>query len=212
VGAGDDRKAAARRWFDRRARSYETGATSRWRDPVQLASLDALGLTADDRVLDLACGTGRASRLAARIAASVVGVDLSPEMLARATVAAAGIENLRFELADAERLPFADAEFTALMCSNAFHHYPDPSRAVSEMARVVAPGGRVVIGDACSDLLAARIADAFLRRAEPGHVRLYRSAELGAFLLDAGFTKVMLRRLVRGGFAIVRGVVAPPTG
>jgi ubiquinone/menaquinone biosynthesis C-methylase UbiE len=210
VDEADDRKAAARRWFDRRARSYETGATSRWRDPVQLASLDALELTADDRVLDLACGTGRTSRLAARVAASVVGVDLSPEMLARATAAAAGVESLRFELADAERLPFADAEFTALVCSNAFHHYPDPSQAVGEIARVVAPGGGVVIGDACSDLLAARIADASLRRFEPGHIRLYPSAELGAFLLDAGFMKVMLGRLVSGGFAIVRGVVGPP--
>jgi SAM-dependent methyltransferase len=131
-------------------------------------------------------------------------------MLARATAAAAGVENLRFELADAERLPFADAEFTALMCSNAFHHYSDPSQAVSEIARVVAPGGRVVIGDEYSDLLAARIADAFLRRFEPGHIRLYPSAELGAFLLDAGFTKVMLQRLVSGGCAIVRGVVGPP--
>jgi ubiquinone/menaquinone biosynthesis C-methylase UbiE len=210
VGEAGDQKATARRWFDRRARSYETGATSRWRNPVQLASLEALGLTTDDRVLDLSCGTGRASRLAARTAASVIGVDLSPEMLARATVAAAGIKNVRFELADAERLPFSDGEFTALMCSNAFHHYPDPSQAVHEMARVVAPGGRVVIGDACSDLRAARIADAFLRRFEPGHVRLYRSTELGAFLLAAGLPKVMLRRLGGGGFAMVRGVVPSP--
>jgi ubiquinone/menaquinone biosynthesis C-methylase UbiE len=212
VGEADERKAAARRWFDRRARSYETGATSRWRDPVQLASLAALELTAEDRVLDLACGTGRGSRLAAKTAASVVGVDLSPEMLARATVAAAGVGNLRFELADAERLPFDDGGFTALMCSNAFHHYPNPSRAVREMVRVVAPRGRVVIGDACSDRWPARIADVFLRRFEPGHVRLYRSAELGAYFRDAGLTNVMLRRLAAGGFAIVRGVVPPPAG
>ena len=203
----DRRKAAARRWFDRRAESYDRGATSRWRDPVQLASLEALELTAEDRVLDVACGTGRASRLAAATASSVVGIDLSPEMLRRAEEAAVGVENLRFELADAEKLPFPDDEFTALLCSNAFHHYPDPTSAVREMTRVVAPGGRIVIGDACSDLRPARIADAFLRRFEPGHVRLYRSAELGGFLTGAGLTSVMLRRLQGGGFALVRGVV-----
>jgi len=74
------------------------------------------------------------------------------------------------------------------------------------MVRVLAPGGPLVLGDACSDVLAARIADVFLRRFEPGHVRLYRSSELGAFLLDAGLQRVMIRRLSQGGFAILRGV------
>jgi hypothetical protein len=74
------------------------------------------------------------------------------------------------------------------------------------MSRVLAPGGRLALGDATSDLLAARIADRFLRRFEPGHVRLYRAAELGAFVQGAGFDRVQLRRLSDGGFAIVRGV------
>jgi hypothetical protein len=65
-----------------------------------------------------------------------------------------------------------------------------------------------VIGDACSDLAAARIADRFLRLFEPGHVRLYRSAELGSFLQRTGLSGVMLRRLSDGGFAIVRGSAA----
>jgi hypothetical protein len=76
------------------------------------------------------------------------------------------------------------------------------------MARVLAPGGRIVVGDACGDLATARIADAFLRRFEPGHVRLYRSGELGAFLQDAGLSRVELRRLSGGGFALVRGIAA----
>jgi hypothetical protein len=62
-----------------------------------------------------------------------------------------------------------------------------------------------VIGDACADLTTARVADRFLRWFEPGHVRLYRSAELGAILQGAGLTHVELRRLSGGGFAIVRG-------
>jgi SAM-dependent methyltransferase len=109
---------------------------------------------------------------------------------------------------DAERLPFEDRAFTAVLCSNSFHHYPDPLQAVREMARVLARGGRLVIGDACADLAAARIADRFLRLFEPGHVRLYRSAELGSFLQRAGLSGVMLRRLSDGGFAIVRGYAA----
>ena len=204
----NDQKAGARRWFDRRAGSYESGVTSRWRDPVQRESLEALQLGAEDRLLDVGCGTGAASRSAASVAASVVGIDLSPEMIRQARELASGLANVHFEIADSEHLPFDDGAFTAVVCSNSFHHYPDPGRAVREMTRVLAPGGRLVLGDACSDRTAARIADVFLRRFEPGHVRLYRSDELGAFVQDAGLSRVELRRLSGGGFAIVRGVAA----
>jgi ubiquinone/menaquinone biosynthesis C-methylase UbiE len=204
----NDQKAGARRWFDRRAGSYESGVTSRWRDPVQRESIEALQLGAEDRLLDVGCGTGAASRSAASVAASVVGIDLSPEMIRQARELASGQANVHFEIADSEHLPFDEGAFTAVVCSNSFHHYPDPGRAVREMTRVLAPGGRLVLGDACSDRTAARIADVFLRRFEPGHVRLYRSDELGAFVQGAGLSRVELRRLSGGGFAIVRGVAA----
>jgi ubiquinone/menaquinone biosynthesis C-methylase UbiE len=168
--------------------------------------LAALELTAGDRILDVGCGTGAASRAAAITAQSVVGVDLSPEMIRHAGDLAKGIDNVRFQVADSEQLPFGDRSFTAVLCSNSFHHYPDPLGAAQEMARVLAPGGRLVIGDACADLATARIADFFLRRFEPGHVRLYRGSELGEFLHRAGLSHVMLRTLSEGGFAIVRGV------
>ena len=204
----NDQKAGARRWFDRRARSYESGVTSRWRDPVQRESLGALRLGAQDRLLDVGCGTGAASRSAASVAASVVGIDLSPEMIRQAQELADGLANVHFEIADSEHLPFDDETFTAVLCSNSLHHYPDPDRAVREMTRVLAPGGRLVIGDACSDRTAARVADVFLRRFESGHVRLYRSDELGTFVQAAGLSRVEFRRLSGGGFAIVRGVAA----
>lgn len=204
----DRSKAASRRWFDRRAGRYEGGVTSRWRDPVQRASLAAVGLTGDDALLDVGCGTGAASRAASAVADLVVGVDLAPEMIRRATELATGVENVRFLVADSEQLPFGDGAFTAVLCSNSFHHYPDPLRAVREMGRVLATGGRLVIGDACADLRTARIADAVLRRIEPGHVRLYGSSELGSFLQRAGISRVMLRKLSGGGFAIVRGIAA----
>jgi ubiquinone/menaquinone biosynthesis C-methylase UbiE len=203
-------KAETRRWFDRRARTYEGGVTARWRDPLQRASLQALELFPADRLLDVGCGTGAASRAAAEMGAAVVGVDLSPEMVKEAMTLAGPRENLAFDVADVEHLPFPDGRFTAVLCSNAFHHYPDPAGAVAEMSRVLAPGGRLAIGDATSDLRAARIADRFLRWFEPGHVRLYRSAELGAFVQDAGLDRVQLRKLSDGGFAIVRGVRSRP--
>jgi len=204
----DPSKVASRRWFDRRAGRYEGGATSRWRASVQQKNLGAVHLTGDDVLLDVGCGTGAASRAAGPVAKFVVGVDLAPDMTRRATELARAIENVRFVVADSEQLPFDDGAFTAVVCSNSFHHYPDPLRAVREMDRVLASGGRLVIGDACADLRTARIADVVLRRIEPGHVRLYGSSELGSFLQRSGFSRVMLRKLSGGGFAIVRGIAA----
>ena len=174
---------------------------------MQQASLAALDLTGDDVLLDVGCGTGAASRAAGPVAKFVVGVDLAPEMIRRATELARAVESVRFLVADSEQLPFGDGAFTAVLCSNSFHHYPDPLRAVREMGRVLASGGRLVIGDACADLRTARIADAVLRRIEPGHVRLYGSSELGSFLQRAGVSRDASEAL-RRGFAIVRGTAA----
>jgi len=182
----DRSKAPAQRWFDRRARSYEGGATSRWRDPVQRASLAAFDLTPDDLLLDVGCGTGAASRGASGVAKFVVGVDLSSGMIRQATDWQVTSRTFGSSSQIPSSSPSMTASSPAGLCSDSFHHHPDPLRAVREMARVLASDGRLVIGDACSDLPPARIADAFLRRIEPGHIRLYRSSELGSFLQRAG--------------------------
>lgn len=204
-----EQKRSAGRWFDRRASAYEGGITARWRDPLQRGAFDALGLTANDRLLDVGCGTGAASRRAATIAGSVVGVDLSTEMLHNATLLAGDLDDVTFMRADAEALPFADASFTAVLCSNSLHHYPNPARGLAEMARVLEPGGRLVVGDPCADVWTVRIADVFLRRFEPGHVRLYRTDEMASLLYGAGLTGVRVHRLFDGAMTIYVGLVQP---
>src|SRR5205814_8850713 len=83
-------------------------------------------------------------------------------------------------------------------------HYPGPQAAVREMARVLAGGGRVAIGDGVTDRVLARAVDALNRAFDSEHVRMYRVAELGRFLRWAEFDHVEWKRLVRGGYAIVR--------
>jgi ubiquinone/menaquinone biosynthesis C-methylase UbiE len=203
-----DEKRAARRWFDRRAGAYEDGFTARWRDPIQKGSFEALELKPGDRLLDVGCGTGAASRRAAAVAGSVVGADLSSEMLKEARQLARGIDNVTFVQADAEALPLEDASFTAILCTNSFHHYPNPAAAIGEMARVLAPGGRLLVGDPCADVWTVRVADLFLKRMEPGHIRLYRSDEMAALIYGAGLTGIRVRRLFDGAMTIYAGTKA----
>jgi ubiquinone/menaquinone biosynthesis C-methylase UbiE len=196
-------KDAARRRFDRWAGSYERDHRSRFNARVQREALEALALDQGDRLLDVGCGTGAAVRAAAAVAERAVGADISPEMIRRACELAVGLTNVAFVVADSEALPFANDAFTAVLCTFSFHHYPNPGRALAEMARVLARGGRLVIADGARDRLSARVADAILRRVDRSHIRPYRSGELAVLLGDAGFSEIRVSTLYGGGYAIV---------
>src|SRR5216684_684441 len=179
---------AARIHYDRWAGAY---SRSRLLPALQKKALAQLRPGAADRVLDVACGTGA---LVAEVAPDVeraTGIDLSSGMLAIARSRLSGtgagrLTNIEFHLGSSDALPFADGEFTALVCTTALHHFPEPQRSIDEIARVLAPGGRVVIGDACRDSPAAKLADPLYRRFEEGHVGLQRKSDIEAMLTRAG--------------------------
>ena len=213
----ESHKHAARRRFDRWAKTYETDRRSRFNAKPQQAALAALALRPTDRLLDVGCGTGAAVRAAAATVERAVGVDLSPEMIARARELAVDTGGAEFVVGDSENLPFESGAFTAVLCTASFHHYPDPTRAMAEMARVLAPSGRLVLADGVADRRAARIADRVLRVVDRGHVRLYRTDELVGLMRRTGFGNIAADRLWDGGFAVIRArrsapQVSPPDG
>jgi SAM-dependent methyltransferase len=109
---------------------------------LELASIDPTM-----RVLDVACGPGTATLLAAKNAAHVSAVDFSPGMLEqlRRRVREDNVRNVDAELMDAQRLTFHDGTFDAVVCSFGMMFVPDRARAFEEMRRVLRPGGRVAI-------------------------------------------------------------------
>lgn len=112
-----------------------------WVEPV----LEGAGPGPGDRLLDVACGTGVVARAAVDLVApggSVTGVDLNPAMLTVAQRVAPGIE---WRQGDAAALPFDDDAFDVVTCQAAIFFFPDPTGALTEMGRVIRPGGRVVV-------------------------------------------------------------------
>jgi len=127
--------------YDRMNRVMTAGLDARWR--ARAADLAAIG--AGGKALDVACGTGDlALELALRVGerGEVVGCDFSERMLELARRKAPAI---RFERANALDLPYADAEFDAATVGFGARNFADLGRGLSEMARVVRPGGRVVV-------------------------------------------------------------------
>jgi demethylmenaquinone methyltransferase/2-methoxy-6-polyprenyl-1,4-benzoquinol methylase len=127
--------------YDRMNRVMTAGLDARWRS--RATDLAALG--EGGRALDVACGTGDlAIELSRRVGESgeVVGCDFSEPMLALARAKAPGI---RFEEASALELPYADDSFDAATVGFGARNFADLDRGLREMARVVRPGGRVVV-------------------------------------------------------------------
>ncbi|WP_103351010.1 class I SAM-dependent methyltransferase [Amycolatopsis sp. CA-128772] len=141
--------------------------------------------------LDAACGTGRYAGLLARRGHRVIGVDGSPDMLARARTRVPGG---RFLLGDLHRLPVADSRVELVACGLALTHVPALEPVLAEFARVLRPGGHLVIADVHPERVAqgavppVRTADG-----RPGRLRSHRHP-LGDYLRAALAVGLQVRR------------------
>ena len=163
----------------------------------------ALGLLLPPwRVADVGCGEGYLTVETARWASHVVAIDRSAEVLERARALAArrGVTNVSWEIGELERVPLADASVDLVLLSQALHHAEHPARAIAEAARVVAPGGRILILDL------RRHDQAWVReRLDDRHLG-FDDRELVSLLAAAGFTDIRTATgasLADGPFAVV---------
>src|SRR5437867_12945463 len=141
-----DQKRAVQRQFGRQAGAYARSISHR-RDADLDLLITHLQATPRDRVLDVATGTGFTAFALRPHVRSVIGVDLTRGMLEEARRLTPVGDGLAWVVGDAEALPFVDGIFQIVTCRRAPHHFPHIERAVSEMVRMLAPGGRLGIVD-----------------------------------------------------------------
>jgi ubiquinone/menaquinone biosynthesis C-methylase UbiE len=110
-------------------------------------TLALMDIQPEDRILDLGCGTGWASRRMARIATAgeVIGLDVADEMLRRAEQSSSAFRNVRYAWGSAENIPEADSAFNKVLSVESFYYYADQGKALDELSRVMAPGAKLFI-------------------------------------------------------------------
>lgn len=214
-------------WYDLLNHLMSLGMDRRWRRLAAAAAKPSGALA-----LDLGTGTGElALELRRQGAAHIVGAEFSPEMLSRFRLKAASTEeaNVSFILADALRLPFPEGTFDCVTSAFLLRNLADLRAGLSEMGRVLRPGGRLV----CLDMtqpppgpfgalyrlyfdrllppLAGAIAgdpDAY-RYLPNSLVGFPKASELAALMVDLGLTEVRVRRL-GGGTVALHSARRPP--
>jgi ubiquinone/menaquinone biosynthesis C-methylase UbiE len=175
------------------------------RSATELA-VNGAALSDGQHVLDLASGSGEPALSIARVVGSsgrVVATDLVPEMLegARENASAQGLSNMEFRVADAEDLPFVDGEFDRVTARFGLMFFPDIHKALSEVRRVLKPGGRisfVVWGPPEENPLFSTMTGPFLKHVQmhtpptdaPGVFRFADESKLARVVSAAGFHSV----------------------
>lgn len=213
--------------FDAVARRYDLmndvaamGQVGMWRDKM----VDSLELTPGDTVLDLAAGTGTSSAAIARAGARVVAADFSLGMMTEGRRRGAPVP---FVGADAQHLPFQDDSFDAAVISFGLRNVHYPRQGLSEMTRVVRPGGTVVVCEFSTPTnpLFRTVYERYLLRALPAAARGLSSnadaydylaesiidwpsqKELRGWFLEAGLERCQFQNLSGGIVALHRGYV-----
>jgi len=187
--AHPDNREAILDQFTRQAVPFSTAPGIRDEEALRRL-VTASGAGPADTVLDVACGPGLVAAAFARVARHVTGIDLTPAMIERARALASerGLVNVTLQIGDVRPLPYDDGTFSLVVSRFAFHHFPDPGAVLREMARVCAPGGRVVVADTAVSPDPARAAafNRMERLRDPSHVRALSLAELAGLFEAAG--------------------------
>jgi ubiquinone/menaquinone biosynthesis C-methylase UbiE len=165
---------------------------------AQSGVISLLNLKEDVCMLDIGCGTGWAMGQAATMngnKGTFYGVDLSEKMIEKAKENFKGRENFHFLKANAEEIPLEDNRFDIIICTNSFHHYLHPDKALKEMYRLLKPQGKIYILDPPVDLWIAKVLAKVFHLFDRAHVRLHSTKEFEKMITRVGFNYVGTKKI-----------------
>jgi ubiquinone/menaquinone biosynthesis C-methylase UbiE len=188
--------------FEERAAGYEQGWLGRLHHEIadRTAALALTSTTPPKRVLDVGCGSGYLLRVLANHfpdAEELAGLDAAPAMIKAAT-ASAGDQRLRFSIGVAEKMPYPDGTFDLVVSTTSFDHWSDQQAGLSECARVLGPGGHLILADQFSAWLVPSLI--ISRRGKARTKRL-----VNRLLAAAGFRSLVWHELYA---VIIKAVIA----
>jgi ubiquinone/menaquinone biosynthesis C-methylase UbiE len=183
-----DYKAASRNFFDKLAPQYDrhyygTHGRQQYQRVVDVARSWKFA-----SVLDVGCGTGSLLASLRRPRLKLAGADLSPVMMTEAKKRLGKTADLR--VADSENLPWKAGTFDLVVTTDSIHHWPNPTKAFSEIKRVLKKGGHVVIADVYAPAPLRQLGNWIARFGKEGDVKVYSEAEFERMLSDAGFADI----------------------
>ncbi|MFD0590190.1 class I SAM-dependent methyltransferase [Paenibacillus sp. GCM10027627] len=181
-------KEAVRQQFGKNAEKYVTSETHAKGDDLALM-LEWLEPQQSWRALDIATGGGHATKQLAPHVSAVFATDLTVDMLSAAQKHLASItDNVMFVVADAEGLPFLPNSFEVVTCRIAAHHFPNPGQFVKEAARVLKPGGKLLLIDNIvpEDARIADFVNGTEKLRDSSHVRCYSVQQWSDWMQDEG--------------------------
>jgi ubiquinone/menaquinone biosynthesis C-methylase UbiE len=136
----------AEKYFEEVSGSWDVLRKSFYGDEVRDAVLAAAKVLPNDTVLDVGAGTGFLTEGAAKIARKVIALDFSEAMTGESRLTLSG-RNVEFKIGNVEQIPLPDASVNAVIGNMILHHCLNPDVALKDLARVLAPGGRLALSD-----------------------------------------------------------------
>ena len=175
--------------FERQVEQFAASTHANHPESIEML-VRLIAPTSTTELLDVCCGPGLVACALSPHVRSVVGIDITPGMVAKAerTSKEKGLDNTRFKVADAMEIPFPDRTFDVVMSRFAFHQLPRPESALREQVRVAKARGLVVVFDSLTseDRAEADYHNEAARLREPEHARSLSLGELVRYFHSAG--------------------------
>ena len=189
--------------WNNRARTYDKSFRSKFFTSVQNKAIKIIELKPGMTFLDIGCGTGWTVKHAYDQMSGqgiFIGVDISEKMINIAKEKFRNIQSIKFIQSSAEAINLSPMSVDRIICTNSFHHYPDPVEVLSVAKKILRNNGLICIADVTTDFLFPRLLNGLLKKTEKAHVSFYNSNQYMEMARKAGLkykTKQALNPIIK---------------